>query len=84
MNIFLIAKTKFRNASLNNFKSQKKFGQFKVYNFIGSYLCYIGKLLVNLKFGNAISFDGRPIIKKKGVNLWMGELFLKFHQNIKI
>jgi hypothetical protein len=87
MNIFLIAKTKFRNASLNNFKSQKKFGQFKLYNFIGPYLYYIGKLLVNLKVGKAISFDGRPILKKKeGVNLWMGGTIFKIpseYQNLK-
>jgi hypothetical protein len=73
MNIFLISKSKFRKLSLNNFQYQKKIGQYRLYNFIGPVLFYIGKLLLFFNLGKAISFDGNPILKsKKGLNLWMG------------
>ena len=73
MNIFLISRSKFRKLSLNNFQYQRRVGPYRLYNFIGPTLFYIGKLLLFFNLGKAISFDGDPILKsEKGINLWMG------------
>jgi hypothetical protein len=87
MNIFLISKSKFRKLSLNNFQYQKRIGSYRLYNFIGPTLFYIGKLLLFLNLGKGISFDGNPILKsEKGINLWMGGTnfkILKKYNNLK-
>jgi hypothetical protein len=84
MNIFLISRSRFRRLSLNNFQNEKKFGNYKLYNFIGPVLFYLVKILLFLKLGKAISLDGNPILKsKQGINLWMKGTNLKIPKKFR-
>ena len=70
--IFFSFKASYRKMMFNNFLANKIYGKYFVLNLGGPIKYFIGKLLIFLKIGKAISCDGNPVIidKSKGINFW--------------
>jgi hypothetical protein len=70
--IFFSFKASYRKMLFNNFLANKIYGKYFVLDLGGPIKYFIGKLLIFLKIGKAISCDGNPIIvdKSNGINFW--------------
>jgi hypothetical protein len=89
--ILFIFKNRFRRSALNNLLKKKKIKNFLIINLtgpiryylIGSIILFLNKLNFFSKNFCFISCDGRPIIKKNGINLWFGGTSLKIQSKYK-
>jgi hypothetical protein len=74
--IFLIFKSRYRYKDIGNFLYSKIYNNFFLINLSGPLKSILGRFLIALKIGRAISLDGNPIIKHKsdGINTMKYEL----------
>ena len=89
---FFIFKHRYRKNIFNNFLNIKKIYNYRIYDLSGPYKYYLfSKILIYLVekfhifFQNfcLISCDGRPIIRKNGINMWFGGTSHKIPANYK-
>ena len=83
--IFLIFKSRYRYKDIGNFLYSKVYNNFFLINLSGPLKSILGRFLVTLKIGRAISLDGNPIIKNKsdGINIWFGGTSFKIPEKLK-
>ena len=83
--IFFSFRHRHREKELNNFLKTRRYGDFFLINFGWPLRYVLGKLLLFLNIGRAISCDGRPNIKdiSKGINFWMRGISLNIPSNLK-
>jgi hypothetical protein len=83
--IFLIFKSRYRYKDIGNFLYSKIYNNFFLINLSGPLKSILGRFLIALKIGRAISLDGNPIIKHKsdGINIWFGGTSFKIPEKFK-
>jgi hypothetical protein len=82
---FFSFKHRYRQKELNNLLNTRIYGKYFILNLSGPFKYFVGKILLFLRIGKAISCDARPLIpdKTKGINLWMRGTNLDIPNDLK-
>ena len=84
--IFFAFKHRYRFKDLNNFLHSRFYGKYFLINLSGPLKHWLAKILIKLKIGIPISFDGKPLLKEntKGLNFFIRGTKLNIPTNFRL